>query len=76
MTNISAPEKLRNLLLHLEGAYAPNTLRAYRADMLEFIQYCDNVDACALPAWPSTVANFLMQAYYSPSPNRSESAAE
>lgn len=61
MTNISAPEKLRNLLLHLEGAYAPNTLRAYRADMLEFIQYCDNVDACALPAWPSTVANFLMQ---------------
>ena len=76
MTHLTVNGRLNALLLHLDGAYAPNTLRAYRADMLEFIQYCDNVDACALPAWPSTVANFLMQAYYSPSPNRSESAAE
>lgn len=54
-------EELNALLLHLEGAYAPNTLRAYRADMLEFIQYCENAHACALPACPSTVASFLMQ---------------
>ncbi len=51
MANANTPtEELNALLLHLEGAYAPNTLRAYRADMLEFIQYCESVDACALPA--------------------------
>ena len=61
MTNTSPTVVLHELMKHLEGAYAPNTLRAYRADMLEFIQYCGKVDACALPACPSTVANFLMQ---------------
>ena len=61
MTQHTSENQLFALLKHLDGAYAPNTLRAYRADMLEFIQYCDNVDACALPACPSTVANFLMQ---------------
>ena len=53
--------KLMKLLAHLEGAYAPNTLRAYRADMLEFIAYCEKKGDCALPAAPSTVASFLMQ---------------
>ena len=53
--------KLMKLLAHLEGAYAPNTLRAYRADMLEFIAYCEKTEDCALPAPPSTVASFLMQ---------------
>jgi len=53
---------LSKLLLHLEGAYAPNTLRAYKADMLEFIAYCDKTGDFALPAYPKTVSEFLMQA--------------
>ncbi len=53
--------KLQDLLQHLEGAYAPNTLRAYKADMLEFIAYCDKVGNCPLPAEPKTVGEFLMQ---------------
>jgi len=52
---------LHQLLAHLQGAYAPNTLRAYRADMLEFIAYCAHTGCTALPASPSTVAAFLMQ---------------
>ena len=52
---------LFELLAHLEGAYAPNTLRAYQADMLEFIAYCEKAGNCAMPASPSTVASFLMQ---------------
>ncbi len=52
---------LEKLLHHLDGAYAPNTLRAYKADMLEFIAYCVKNGACALPADPKTVAEFLMQ---------------
>ena len=50
-----------DLLAHIDGAYAPNTLRAYKADMLEFIAYCDKTGDCALPAEPMTVADFLMQ---------------
>ena len=52
---------LQRLLEHLDGAYAPNTLRAYKADMLEFIAYCDKTGACPLPAEPKVVAEFLMQ---------------
>jgi len=52
---------LEKLLHHLDGAYAPNTLRAYKADMLEFIVYCEKNGVCALPAIPETVAKFLMQ---------------
>lgn len=52
---------LYDLLAHLDGAYAPNTLRAYKADMLEFMAYCDKAFKCALPADPNTVSDFLMQ---------------
>ena len=61
MTNHSAVPALLELLIHLDGAYAPNTLRAYKADMFEFISYCNKTGACALPALPTTVATFLMQ---------------
>lgn len=53
--------RLGKLLRHLDGAYAPNTLRAYKADMLEFIAYCDKTGDCSLPASPKTVAEFLLQ---------------
>jgi site-specific recombinase XerD len=52
---------LLDLLSHLDGAYAPNTLRAYKSDMLEFIAYCDKFGVCALPSMPTVVAAFLMQ---------------
>jgi site-specific recombinase XerD len=61
MINDTASQKLAQLLVHIDGAYAPNTLRAYKADMLEFIAYCDKKGYCALPAEPNTVAEFLMQ---------------
>ncbi len=61
MINHSAVPALLNLLIHLDGAYAPKTLRAYKSDMLEFISYCDKIGACSLPALPTVVATFLMQ---------------
>lgn len=61
MTNSTAQANLLKLLSYIEGAYAPNTIRAYFADMLEFISYCDKNDISALPASPATVASFLMQ---------------
>lgn len=54
-------EKLHCLLQHLDGAYAPNTLRAYKADMLEFIAYCGKKGICPMPADPQSVAEFLMK---------------
>ena len=57
----SAVLKLTRLFTHLEGAYAPNTLRAYNADMCEFIAYCTPGELAALPASPQTVAEFLLQ---------------
>ena len=59
--NDSNFKQLSDLLTHIDGAYAPNTLRAYKADMLEFIAYCEKTGECALPASPKTVAEFLTQ---------------
>lgn len=59
-TNLALGQ-LKALLLKLQGAYAPNTLRAYRADMQEFIEYCQSTCCNAMPASPSTVARFLEQ---------------
>jgi site-specific recombinase XerD len=58
--NDTSVSKLQKLLVHLDGAYAPNTLRAYKADMLEFIEYCNQTNNSALPAMPNTVGSFLM----------------
>jgi site-specific recombinase XerD len=57
----SAVERLTALLTHIEDAYAPNTIRAYRADMLEFIAHCEKEQVEALPANPLTVAAFLLK---------------
>jgi len=52
-------QRFLELIERLDGAYAPNTIRAYRADMEEFIGYCDLHGLPALPAEPSTIARFL-----------------
>ena len=60
MSYFNATEQLTTLLTRLDGAYAPNTLRAYQADMQEFIRFCANKPLEALPAQPETVATFLL----------------
>jgi site-specific recombinase XerD len=57
--NNTALTHLAQLLQHIEGAYAPNTIRAYKADMGEFIRYCNEKSFCALPAAPIDIAKFL-----------------
>jgi site-specific recombinase XerD len=59
MIDSNATHVLLKLLEHIDGAYAPNTIRAYKADMLEFIHYCDQTASAALPANPLTVSEFL-----------------
>ena len=51
--------QLKALIQHLDGAYAPNTLRAYSADFNEFIGFCEKSDSESLPADPILVARFV-----------------
>lgn len=55
----SSRERLQRLLANIDGAYAPNTLRAFRADFEEFIHFCEKLKYEALPAKPETVAKFI-----------------
>lgn len=50
---------LMQTLHKIDGAYAPSTLRAYRADFEEFISYCESLGASALPASGSEVVSFI-----------------
>lgn len=60
MFDFNSWQQLEQLLLHIEGAYAPNTIRAYKADMSEFIRYCTENSTCALPAAPVDISKFLL----------------
>ncbi len=52
---------IEDVLTKIEGAYAANTLRAYKADMLEFNFYCCGLNVCAFPATPQCIANFVLK---------------
>ena len=60
MPKRSASQQLNDIIEMIQDAYAPNTIRAYRADMEEFIRYCQAARKSALPADPMTIAEFLM----------------
>ena len=60
VSQLTSNQLLESLLEHIHGAYAPNTIRAYRADMHEFIEYCGQAMANALPAESLTISSFLM----------------
>jgi len=60
MKNITVTT-LSQTIKKIEGAYAYSTIRAYRADFLKFIEFCDLNNSPALPANSQSVANFIIQ---------------
>ena len=50
---------LNETLIRIEGAYAPSTIRAYKANFERFIQFCVKYDVSALPAEPNDVARYI-----------------
>ena len=50
---------INKLLNKMEGAYAENTIKAYRADFAVFTNWCKNNDLCPLPAEPKTICDFI-----------------
>ena len=55
----TAKSRLRETLCKIEGAYAPATIRAYRADFAAFIEFCESLELDVWPASPETVALFV-----------------
>jgi site-specific recombinase XerD len=51
---------MEDILAHINDAYAPNTIRAYRADFSEWISFFTKKGACPLPADPFVVSEFLL----------------
>jgi len=50
---------LQETILKIDGAYAPSTIRAYRADFNDFIGFCHDRNANALPAQPHLVVQYI-----------------
>ena len=61
MKNTNATNRLAQTIEKIDGAYAPTTIRAYKADFAKFIEFCDSRDESALPALPITIANYIAQ---------------
>jgi site-specific recombinase XerD len=54
-----ATKLLQETITKIEGAYAPSTIRAYRADFNDFILFCCGRKAEALPAEPHSVVEYI-----------------
>lgn len=59
--NSTARHVLEAVLIKIEDAYARNSIRAYRADWLDFLRFCDLHGLCALPASPQAVASYIQE---------------
>jgi len=56
-----ATRLLQETIVKIDGAYAPSTIRAYRADFNDFIHFCYNRNANALPAKPNLVVQYICE---------------
>lgn len=56
-----ATKLLQETIARIEGAYAHSTIRAYKADFDKFIEFCEERNQGALPALPSSIANFIIE---------------
>jgi integrase len=61
MKNTIAQELLSKTIDKIDGAYAPSTIRAYRANFERFITFSENLKAIALPADSDTVTQYIRQ---------------
>lgn len=59
--NLKARAALAETLKRIDGAYAPASIRAYKADFNELIHFCDEEEEDALPTHPQTIANFIVK---------------
>jgi site-specific recombinase XerD len=58
---LSSLEILNKTIEKIEGAYAPSTIRAYRANFERFIEFCEKQGSSRLPANPFDIASYIAQ---------------
>ncbi len=58
--NDTAKDVLHKTVNKIEGAYSYATIRAYKADFIKFIEFCDLNNSLALPANSQSLANFII----------------
>ena len=56
-----ATNLLQETITKIEGAYAPSTIRAYRADFSDFIHFCQDRSTNSLPAQPHSVVEYISE---------------
>jgi site-specific recombinase XerD len=56
-----ATRLLNETIVKINGAYAPSTIRAYRADFNDFIHFCHDKNTNALPAQPNLVVQYICE---------------
>jgi integrase len=57
----TAVERIQKWWERAQGAYPPNTRKAWACDWAAFIRFCEPGRICPLPASPETVATFVAQ---------------
>jgi len=57
--NTTANKQLSETIKRIDGAYAPATIRAYKANFERFIDYCDQENVKAIPAAETDVASYI-----------------
>ena len=57
--NRTANQILLETLIHINGAYAPSTIRAYKVNYQRFIEFSESLQTNALPACSKDVANYV-----------------
>jgi len=63
MNNTTDSNKAKQVLSltidRIDGAYAAATIRAYRSNFLNFINYCESINSNSLPAEPSKISTYI-----------------
>jgi site-specific recombinase XerD len=59
MNKNTPKDALNQTIAMIDGAYAPSTIRAYKANFERFIQFCEPKDYLALPASPQVVSQYI-----------------
>lgn len=55
----TAKQLLKETIIKIDGAYAPATIRAYKANFQRFIDFCENHQSLALPAASGIVTTYI-----------------
>lgn len=59
MSNQTSKQTLSQTIDRIQGAYAPSTIRAYRSDFSELIDFCETRGLDVFPPNPLTLADFI-----------------